>query len=124
MIDEKVLRKQLVPVNPIADWILSFDEEIRERVNTIKKNITDVMYIDMSNIDNFKKSIEDFKKQNPNANIQATGFVISTKSPEQNTEFKYPEANAKDITKTEDIMKSKAKPKSTAKKSKTTKRKK
>jgi len=109
--NESEMRKQLATTKTIFDWIKSWDDEIRARVEEIKKRATNVMYIDMSNMDNFKKSIEDFQKQNPNANIQATGFVFSTKEPEKNTEFTYPQAIAEDIK--EDKMTSK--PKSKAK---------
>jgi len=108
---EEVMRKQLATTKTIFDWMKSWDDEIRARVEEIKKQATNVMYIDMTNMEKFKESVENFKLQHPNANIQATGFVFSTKEPEKNTEFTYPQAKAEDIK--EDKMTSK--PKSKAK---------
>ena len=118
MIDESILRKQLATTRTIFDWMQSFSDEIKLQVEAINKEITNVMYIDMTNMERFKKSVESFKMQHPEANIQATGFIFSTKEPEENENYSYPEI-IKDKNK-EEIMKAtktakKSKPKTTKK---------
>jgi len=122
MINESKLRNQLATTRTIFDWMKSFDDEIKAQVEAIKRETINVMYFDMTSMENFKKSVEAFKEQHPNANIQATGFVFSTKKPELNQSYTYPEILSEDKEITKEIPKmarakttKKSKPKTTKK---------
>jgi hypothetical protein len=123
MIDESILRRQLATTKTVFDWMKSFEDEVRTSVEEIKKRTNNVMFINMTSMDDFKQSVAEFKRQHPDANIQATGFVFSTKEPEKNDEITYPEVKTADIQEVEMKAKAtkKAKPK-VAKKSKTAKK--
>jgi len=122
MINESVLRKQLATTKSIFDWMKSYEDEVRANIESMKNEIKNVMYIDVTNMENFKKSVEAFKEQHPDTKIQATGFIISSKKPELNQSYTYPETLSKDKEITKEIPKmarakttKKSKPKTTKK---------
>jgi tetrahydromethanopterin S-methyltransferase subunit A len=115
MIDERKLRAQLAPTD-VVGWVKSYFEDIEKKFRMWEPQVQNVIHINMQDIDSFKKSVEDFKKVNPNANIQATAFVFSTKNPELNQEYK-----SEDTIKQAEEMKTmaaKKQPKKVLKKSK------
>jgi hypothetical protein len=122
MINESVLRKQLATTKTIFDWMKSWEDEIQSQVDALREEASNVMYIDMTNMESFKKSVEAFKEQHPNSDIKATGFLFSLRKPELNQSYTYPETISKDKEITKEIPKM-AKAKTTKKsKPKTTKK--
>lgn len=70
---EKLGSTKLIPFAEEAFGIMKKYLKPREKV------IEDLKHIRFGREEEFKKSLEDFKKKYPNSNIRVSGFVISSK---------------------------------------------
>jgi hypothetical protein len=70
---EKLGSTKLIPFAEEAFEIMK--KYLKPRENLIE----DLKHIRFGSEEEFKKSVEDFKKKYPNSNIRITGFVISSK---------------------------------------------
>ena len=85
MIKETELAK-LGSVN-LSDWMKECLDIIEKDFKPLYKKDTSVFHIDPTNLEGFKKEVEEYAKQHPNAKIRASGFMISTKEPSEEYEF-------------------------------------
>lgn len=82
------LRKQLAKPGLIP-WMRSYFDELEANMKTIEDRIHNVSFINISSIDDFKKSIAEFEKSNPNAKVYATAFVYNSKNEPKVQEFEH-----------------------------------
>lgn len=78
MIDEIVLRRQLVKPGLIP-WMESYMDDMLKHFEMVENMIADISFLNVSNVEDFKKSIESYQKQHPNAQVYATAFVFNSK---------------------------------------------
>ena len=78
MKNELELRKQLASAEPVK-WVQSYIKEFTDIVEEYKKNILNIHYINTQDIKSFQKEVEQLAKDNPDANIKASGFVMTSK---------------------------------------------
>jgi len=75
------------PFKWLSECFEILDDEFKDLWKGIGKS--NMIHFRTNNIDDFKKEIEQYAKENPDSKIYASGFVLSTKDPEKNKEFKY-----------------------------------
>ena len=63
----------------LLNWMKECVDIIEEDFKPFYKKDTSVFHIDPMSIDSFKKEVETYAKNHPNAKIRASGFMISTK---------------------------------------------
>jgi len=94
------MNKEIVEKRNVYDLFYEMDsyfeehrkrmEKIREQMNSVfSENIENINVIKMGNIEDFKKSVDEFQKKNPNAKISARAYTFSTNNPEQNKIFEF-----------------------------------
>ena len=71
----------------LIDWMRECMDSIEKRFSELYKEGDSVFHIDMTDLDSFKKSVEQYAKDHPNAKIVASGFMMSTEEPTK--EWKY-----------------------------------
>jgi hypothetical protein len=79
VINESELRKQLAKPGLIP-WMRSYFEEIESTMKSVEERIHNVSFINIADIDTFKKHIAEFEQSNPNAKVYATAFVYNSKN--------------------------------------------
>ena len=82
------LRKKLGSSN-VVDWMRECMEPIEKQIARLRKRGDSLFHIEFMDIDDFKVSVERYAKDHPNAEIQATGFMFSSKEPNRTKKYKY-----------------------------------
>lgn len=72
----------------LVGWMRESMERVEKRIKTIFDENTDVFHIRLDDIDGFKKQVEQYSKEHPNAEIKASAFLVST-NPKKSKEYKY-----------------------------------
>jgi len=89
--DKKMISKNEMAIFGSSDpfeWLKeSFDILNSEFRDLYTKN-SDIIHFKTTNIEDFKAEIEQYMKDNPNAKVYASGFIMSTENPENNKSFK------------------------------------
>lgn len=88
MMDELDLRKQLGSIEPFK-FMKDAISEMERRWKTMINSMANFSHIRLTNIDDFKKSIEQYAEKHPNAEIKATGFVFSSEDDTKSEEYEY-----------------------------------
>ena len=79
MIDEIILRRQLAKPG-LLPWMESYFDTLREHFTMVEDKVHNMSFIDVSSMEDFKKSIERFQKENPDAKVYATAFVFDSQN--------------------------------------------
>lgn len=96
MVDNKIVEKKPMNLFEAMDKLFESQQrrfqQIREEIDKSWVNLWDIHkapVIKMGTIDDFQKSIEEFKKMNPEAQITARAYTFSSSNPEENKVFEY-----------------------------------
>ena len=73
----------------LISWMRESMKIMEQEFKSIYEKGTNVFHINTMDLESFKKSIEQYAKDNPNADIKASGFMISTKEPSKSEEYEY-----------------------------------
>lgn len=72
----------------LIGWMRESMERVEKRIKNIFDENTDVFHIRLDDIDSFKKQVESYAKEHPDADIKASAFIVSS-NPKKNKEYKY-----------------------------------
>jgi hypothetical protein len=96
MTEEIVTKPKMLNLFEAMDQLFETEhkrmQQIREQMDKSLVSLYDFNrspVIKMGNMDDFQKSIEEFKEKNPEAKITARAYTFSTENPEQNKVFEY-----------------------------------
>ena len=71
------------------EWLKECYDILENEFKDIYTDSSDMIHFRTSDIEGFKAEIDQFVKNNPNAKVYASGFVLSTENPEKNQKFEY-----------------------------------
>lgn len=78
--------KHFGSIEPIS-WMRECMEPIEKEIDRLMN--WDIHHIRFGDIESFKKDIEKYSEEHPDAKVMATGFMFSSDEPEKIKEYKY-----------------------------------